>query len=176
MDQMNNLFKKIGPEEITDNFFQAINKEWMLITAGSFEKFNTMTASWGTIGILWNKPIAICFIRPSRYTYGFVNESKIFTLSFFTEKERSILQLCGTKSGKNVDKITETGLVPLKTDLGGITYKRSRLCLECNKIYYDDLKPANFILPDTDKINYPLKDYHRMFIGEIMNVYIKDNT
>jgi flavin reductase (DIM6/NTAB) family NADH-FMN oxidoreductase RutF len=173
MEHINKSFRQIAATDVTDNFFKTINKDWMLITAGTPEKFNTMTASWGAVGILWNKEIAIAFIRPTRYTYDFANNNDIFTLSFFTEKERSILQYCGAKSGRDVDKIKATGLIPLQTDPAGITFAQSRLTLVCRKIYYDDLKPENFLLPETDRQNYPKKDYHRMFIGEILNVYVK---
>jgi flavin reductase (DIM6/NTAB) family NADH-FMN oxidoreductase RutF len=173
METINNSFKKITPTEITDNFFKTINDEWMLITAGTQEKFNTMTASWGAVGILWNKKVAIAFVRPTRHTYKFMNENDTFTFSFFTDKERSILQYCGSKSGRDVDKVAKTGLIPIRTEPHGISFQQSRLVLVCRKIYYDDLKPSNFLLPETERQNYPLKDYHRMFISEIQNAYIK---
>lgn len=173
MQKIENYFETIHPENLADNFIRAIGKDWMLITAGTPDKFNTMTASWGSVGVLWNKPIAICFIRPTRFTFGFANENEIFTLSFFTEKERDILNFCGTKSGKNVDKISQTGLIPLVTEHGSIGYEQSRLCIECRKIYFDDLKPENFLLPGVESKQYPKKDYHRIYIGEIVNCYSK---
>jgi flavin reductase (DIM6/NTAB) family NADH-FMN oxidoreductase RutF len=173
METIDKLFKTIAVTEITDNFFKVINDDWLLITAGTPDKFNTMTASWGAVGVLWHKPVGICFIRSTRHTLGFVNDNNHFTLSFFTEKERSILQYCGAKSGRDVDKIAKTGLVPLKTNSDAIIFQQARLCLECRKIYYDDLKPSNFVLPETDRKIYPLKDYHRMFIGDIITVYSK---
>jgi flavin reductase (DIM6/NTAB) family NADH-FMN oxidoreductase RutF len=173
MQNIDNYFAKGDCFHITENFFKAIGDDWLLITAGIPEKFNTMTASWGATGILWNKPIAICFIRPTRHTYGFAMNNDIFTLSFFTEAERNILQYCGSKSGKDVDKISVTGLKPLKTENNGITYEQSRLCFECKKIYYTKLKPENFLAPDIDVEFYPKKDYHNMFIGEIQNCYLK---
>ena len=173
MRKIENFFENVQPEILTDNFIQAIGNEWMLITAGTPDKFNTMTASWGAVGVFWNKPIAICFIRPTRFTFDFANKNEIFTLSFFTEKEHDILNFCGTTSGKNVDKISETGLIPLLTENESIGYKQSRLCLECRKIYTDDLKPENFLMPGVDGKIYPKKDYHRIFIGEIVNCYSK---
>jgi flavin reductase (DIM6/NTAB) family NADH-FMN oxidoreductase RutF len=173
MNTLNQFFNKIEPTNLTDNFIKTIGNEWMLITAGTPEKFNTMTASWGAMGVLWNKHIAICFIRPIRYTFAFANENEIFTLSFFTAKERKILNYCGSNSGRNVDKIAKTGLIPLLTGNGGITYEQARLCIECRKIYYDDLKPEHFLNPAIDKLNYPEKSYHRFFIGEIIGCYQK---
>ncbi|GAF94493.1 unnamed protein product, partial [marine sediment metagenome] len=99
MQNIDVVFTKIEPELLTDNFIHVIGNEWLLITAGNTEKFNTMTASWGAVGVFWNKPVAICFIRPTRYTFNFVNTHDVFTLSFFTENERDILNFCGTQSG-----------------------------------------------------------------------------
>lgn len=164
---------RIEPSELDDNFFRTIGDEWMLITAGNPEEFNTMTASWGGIGILWNKPVAICFIRPTRHTYSFSEREDYFTLTFFTDEYKKTLQYCGTKSGKDVNKIEVTGLIPLLTENQSVGFEQSRLCLECKKIYFDDLKPEQFLLPGADKTFYPKKDYHRMYIAEILNVYKK---
>jgi flavin reductase (DIM6/NTAB) family NADH-FMN oxidoreductase RutF len=172
MKSINELFVKVEPEQLKDNFFRTIDNDWMLITAGSAQKFNTMTASWGAMGILWNFPIAICFIRPTRYTFSFVNDHDHFTLSFFTEKEKGILNYCGSRSGRNTDKIAQTGLKPLLTEQQGITFEQSRLCIECQKVYADDLRPEKFIMQSLDAKNYPGKDYHRFFIGKISSCYM----
>jgi flavin reductase (DIM6/NTAB) family NADH-FMN oxidoreductase RutF len=161
-------FKQINVESITDNTFKLIDKDWFLITAGNKNNFNTMTASWGTFGILWHKPIVIAFIRPQRHTYQFAEKFDHFTTSFFDETYRETLKFCGTKSGKNVDKIKETGLSPAETKEGNIYFKEARLVLECKKIYYDDLKPEHFLVDHIQK-NYPKNDYHRFYIGEIIN-------
>ena len=132
-----------------------------------------MTASWGTTGILWNKPIAICFIRPHRHTFQFADRYDYYTLSFFEEKYRDILNYCGAHSGKNVDKIGQTGLKMLETSHGNVTFEQARLVLECRKLYSDLLKPECFIDPLIEKKNYPSKDYHRFFIGEIVECFKK---
>jgi flavin reductase (DIM6/NTAB) family NADH-FMN oxidoreductase RutF len=173
MDSILSTHQKTEAKNLTDNFFQAIDDEWMLISAGTPKSFNTMTASWGTIGILWNRTVAICFIRPTRHTFGFTEDQEFFSLSFFSKEHKSILRFCGAQSGRDVNKIKETGLIPLLTENQSIGFEQSRLCLECRKIYFDDLKPDHFLLPDTDKNFYPKKDYHRMYVGEITNVYIK---
>lgn len=162
-------FVKIKPDEITDNPFKLIGNDWMLITAGNNENFNTMTASWGTLGILWNKPVAIAYVRPTRYTYKFTETSDYFTLTYFHEEHRSILNFCGTKSGRNVDKIAETGLKPIESDLGNIYFEQARLVIECKKIYFDDIDNQLFLDNHIEKL-YPKKDYHRFYIGEIVNV------
>ena len=173
MDEIGNNFKKTEVESLDENVFRLIGDDWMLITAGDQNDFNMMTASWGTMGILWNKPIAVCFIRPQRYTYKFANKYEYFTLSFFDEKYRNILQICGARSGKDTDKVQVTGLRPMRTKLGNICYEQSRLFFECRKLYFHDLHPDNFIIPRIADFNYPTKDFHRLFIGEIVNCYRK---
>jgi len=170
---MDTLFKSLSPEGLHENFFNLIKNDWMLVTAGKIGNFNTMTASWGSMGILWNKPIAICFIRPHRYTYEFAEKYDCFTLSFFDFKYREILDYCGTHSGRDIDKVSQTGLRPVETEQGNITFEQSRLVLECRKMYADTLEPANFIQMDVAKKNYPSKDYHKFYIGEIMGCYVK---
>ena len=112
--------KKLEVKDLKDNFFEAIGKEWMLITAGTKEKFNTMTASWGGIGWLWNKPVAFVFVRPERYTYEFIEKSDYLTLSFLGEENKKIHAVCGSKSGRNTDKVKETGLKPVFTEGGNV--------------------------------------------------------
>lgn len=165
-------FKIISPEEITNNTFKLIGTDWMLITAGTLEKYNTMTASWGGFGILWGKNMCFCVIRPQRFTYEFMESQSAFTLSFFGEGYREMLSFCGSNSGRNVDKATKTGITPVEVNPGRVYFNEARLVLECKKVYFQDINPDNFI--DTGLLkNYPGKDYHRMYIGEIENCYIK---
>jgi flavin reductase (DIM6/NTAB) family NADH-FMN oxidoreductase RutF len=165
--EANGSFIEISPYSITDNVFQLIDKEWFLITAGSNEDSNCMTASWGSFGILWNKPVATCFIRPVRNTFGYVVENEEFTLCFFERVFRPILNYCGSASGRDVDKISVTGLTPVSKDGKFIYYEQARLVLCCRKIYFQDIIPENFLDPVIGN-HYPNKDYHRMFIGEIL--------
>jgi flavin reductase (DIM6/NTAB) family NADH-FMN oxidoreductase RutF len=165
-----NDFTSIEPTSITDNVFKLLDKDWMLITAGTLEHYNTMTASWGHMGIIWNLPVAIAWIRPQRYTFGFAEKYSHFTLSFFTEKYRKALQFCGTKSGRDYDKAAETGLTPAATEKGNVFFREARLVMECRKLYSDDLKEENFILKDPANKHYPTKDFHRFYMGEIIKV------
>ena len=165
-------FKETKPELLTDNPFKLIGSDWMLITAGTPESFNTMTASWGGLGILWERKVAACFIRPTRYTFGFAERSPYFTLSFFEERYRKALTYCGTHSGRNTDKIREAGLTPVKE--GGFVYfEEARLVLACRKIYFQDINPERFLDPKIGEM-YPRKDYHRMFIGEIVKCLVRE--
>jgi flavin reductase (DIM6/NTAB) family NADH-FMN oxidoreductase RutF len=162
---MDNL-KEINPENLVDNPFKLIGKDWMLITAGTRESFNTMTGAWGGLGVLWYKNVCFCVIRPNRYTYEFMEKCSSYTLSFLEEQYRDVLTYCGTKSGRDVNKVTETGLTPV-FDNDSIYFAEARLVLICKKIYFQDMIPAHFLDPAIDEF-YPLKDYHRMYVGEIV--------
>ena len=110
--------EKINVKELNDNVFETIGKEWMLVCAGNKDHFNMMTASWGCLGWLWNKPVAVVFIRPARFTHGIIEENEFMTLSFLgnSEEARKIYNFCGSKSGRDLDKVKETGLIPVETD------------------------------------------------------------
>ena len=124
-------FKETIPELLTDNPFKLIGKDWMLITSGTTASFNTMTASWGGLGVLWEKKVAFCFIRPTRHTYEFVERSQYFTLSFFTERHRKALSFCGSHSGRDTDKIKGAGLTPAHG--GGFVYFEEARLVMANK-------------------------------------------
>ena len=164
-------FKETKPEQLNDNPFRLIGTDWMLITAGTPESFNTMTASWGGLGILWERKVATCFIRPTRYTFEFAERSPNFTLSFFEEQHRKALTHCGTRSGRDTDKIREAGLTPVKEG-GFIYFSEARLVLACRKLYSQDIDPRRFLDPKISDM-YPQKDYHRMYIGEIVKCLVQ---
>lgn len=148
------------------NTFSQIGEKWMLITAGNKEKFNTMTASWGMMGILWTKDVATAFVRPQRYTFEFLEKNDYYTLSFFESKYKKQLSYCGRNSGRNVDKIKETGLTPI-FDEQAPYFKEAGTVFICKKIYGQFISPEGFIDVDLDK-NYENKDYHKMYVGEII--------
>ncbi len=166
-------YTRIDPKEIKDNTFKLLDSDWMLITAGPIDKCNTMTASWGGLGVIWGMNIAWCVIRPGRYTYQFMESNSNYTLSFFEETHRPALNLCGTNSGRNLDKIKVSGLTPTPGMLADTTvFEEARMLLECRKLYSHNIDPSNFTDPAIDD-NYPLKDYHRMYVGEIMNAWVR---
>ena len=169
---MSDTLKPVDVYAMDDNPFKLIADDWFLVTAGSIESFNTMTASWGTLGELWNRKVAICFIRPTRYTYQFTEKSDIFTFCFFDEKHRDILKLCGTRSGRDIDKMAGIGLTPKTSQNGSVYFEEARLVIECKKIYDHDFDPARFLDSSIEK-EYPKKDYHRMYIGEIISVLMR---
>jgi flavin reductase (DIM6/NTAB) family NADH-FMN oxidoreductase RutF len=168
---MHNRFSKVSTETIKENPFKLIGDQWMLITAGDMKKWNTMTAAWGGLGFLWKRDVSYCFVRPNRYTYGFMEAAEYYTLSFFSEKYRDALQYCGTYSGRDVDKAKETGLEPVECGNGTVSFSQARLVLVCRKLYADDIDPELFIDESLDRL-YPAKQYHRLYIGEIADCLV----
>ncbi len=170
---MEKKFEKIDPEKLQENVINLIANDWMLISSGNKEKFNMMTASWGTIGNLWNKPVAIIYVRPQRYTHEFLEQNEYFTLTFFPEEYKKALEICGSISGKDHDKVKESGLTPYFREENLPAFEEARIIIECRKIYSDEIKPEKFVNKDIDSKIYPQKDYHTMYIGEILNVWIE---
>lgn len=166
--------KKIDPKELAENPIKLIGEEWMLVSSGPKEKFNSMTASWGGIGFLWNKPVAFVFIRPERYTFEFTEQNEFLTLSFFAPEYKKALGVFGSKSGRDTDKVAETGLTPYFTELGNPAYREARIVMECRKMYSEMLSEGSF----TDKT--PLEKWygpdnglHKMYVVEIVNLWIE---
>ncbi len=152
--------------------FKLIGKDWMLLAAGKIDHYNMMTASWGTAGFLWRKPVITIFVRPQRYTYEFIEKTPYFSVSFLEEEHRGLLNLCGTTSGRNMNKMEIEGLTAIETPVGTVSFEESRLVLECRKLYYDDIDPSFFQAFSIEKI-YPRKDYHRFYIAEIVQAWIR---
>ena len=167
------MLEKCDVKSLDQNVFSLIGEQWMLITAGTAERCNTMTASWGGLGVLWGSDVATCYIRPQRYTYEFVERSDFFTLSFFGPEYRQALALCGSKSGRDVDKVKECGFTVCTGEGGAPYFAEAELVLVCRKVYWQDMDPAHFLDPETDGKWYPEKDYHRMYIGRIVEAYRK---
>jgi len=149
-----------------ENIIDLIGKQWMLVTAGDKDNFNTMTASWGAVGELWNKPVAIIFIRPERYTHDFIEKNDRVTLSFFAEDYRKALQICGSKSGRDINKAKETGLTPIQTESGAVSFEQARLTLDCRKLFKTEMTEDNFL----DKT--PLERWYGEGKGNLHTVYI----
>lgn len=167
------MLREITPSEASDAI-DLIGKDWMLIGAADKKhgNANAMTASWGTLGFLWNKPVCICFIRPQRYTFGLAKENERLSFSFFCEKYRKALAFCGKESGKQGDKLERAGLSYSMID-GVPVFDAARLTLIGRKLYSDEIKKANFIDPSMLK-NYPAEDFHTFYICEIERCLAKD--
>ena len=162
------MMEQADVRTLEDNVFSLIGENWMLITAGTAERCNTMTASWGGLGVLWGKNVATCYVRPQRYTREFLERENYFTLSFFGPEYRRELSLCGSKSGRDVDKVKECNFTVRQTQCGAPYFDQARLVLVCRKLYWQDMDPAHFLDPGIDGKWYPDQDYHRIYIGEIV--------
>ena len=161
-------YEVLGTEEIID----LIGKKWMLVTAGTREKYNMMTASWGGIGWLWNKPVAFIFIRPERYTHELIEAGGRITLSFYAEEHRKALQVCGTKSGRDTDKTQAAGLSPIALDSGAVSFAQARLTLDCHKLFKTSMHEAVFIDKELlEKWYGSHGGLHDVYVVEIDEVY-----
>lgn len=166
------MFKEITPKEIKDNSVSLFDDSWGLLTAGKADSHNTMTISWGTLGELWSRDVCTVFVRPQRYTYGFMEENDSFTVSFFTEEYKKALSFCGSKSGRDYDKAKETGLTPFDTGYGA-AFEQARLIICCKKLYSQDFDSSGFADKSILSDCYKLNDLHRFYVGEIEKVLIK---
>ena len=166
-------FKEIAAEELNMNPFTKIGKEWMLISAGNEEKANTMTASWGALGVMWGKNAVTVYLRPQRYTKEFVDREQTFTISFLGEKYRQNLGYCGKVTGTGIDKISEAGLTPYYVD-GTTAIEEADMIMVCKTMYHDTIKPECFDETRNNDKWYPDKDYHTMYIAEVTKVLLKE--
>lgn len=163
-------FRQISADKIPGNIIKLLNN-WTLITSGTAEKTNVMTASWGGLGVFWEKPVAFCFLNPSRYSVQTMDQGDTYTISFYTEAYKDAMLYCGNNSGRNTDKIKGSGLTPIKTPSGATAFAEAWLIFECKKII------AQQISPDAVKTQVPAEwsknGFHKMYVGEILNVWVK---
>ncbi len=169
------IYKEVSIEEVHRSAVDMISNGWMLIVANDAEKksgVNAMTASWGSLGELWYKPVATIYIRPQRHSMHLVDETDRLSLCFPGEEYREAMKVCGRKSGKDTDKLEELGLECGEYD--GVKYiDGSELVLICKKLYVDDIKEENFISEATPERCYKIKDFHRFYILEIEKTLVK---
>lgn len=165
------MLKKVDVNSLNPNVFASIGKQWMLVTAGDKNQCNTMTASWGGLGIMWGNPAATVYIRPQRYTKQFIDAQSCFTLSFLPEQYRKALAYCGSHCGKDVDKWAETGLTPVFTESGVPYVAEAELVLVVRKQFCQRMAPEHFIDTEAREKWYPNEDYHDLYIGEIVEAY-----
>lgn len=164
--------KEIKLEELNENVFKVIGKDWMLITAEKDNKTNMMTASWGGLGVLFNKNVATIYVRPSRYTKEFLDAGEKFSLCVMEEKNRQELAYCGKISGRNEDKVSKCGFNVTKSD-GTVYFDESRLVFICKKLYSQKMD-AELLADKTLRDTFWKDDVHEMYIAEIEKVLIKE--
>ncbi|MDD3747177.1 MAG: flavin reductase family protein [Anaerostipes sp.] len=165
------------PEDFDQSCFKLIGKEWMLVTAKNQEGvLNTMTASWGGMGVMWGTDVAVTVIRPQRYTKEFIDDSEMFTLSFYDDTFKQDLTYLGSVSGREEDKISKTRLTP--TDANGIPYfEEAKIVFICKKLYKQPMNPEGFIgdAKELDEQWYSNKDYHIMYVAEIEQILVRQD-
>ena len=164
--------REITISEFKENTFEIIGRKWMLVTSGSLEHHNTMTASWGGFGHLWNKDVAFVFIRPQRYTYEFTESNDYMTLSFYDESHKKALGVLGTKSGRDTNKEEEVNFHPIQVD-ESVAFEEAKYVMKCRKLYVDNIKGENILNQKVEEW-YPEKDYHRVYVVEIEKIYVND--
>lgn len=167
-----NGFRKMMVKDISDNLFM-INDRWMLVTAGRDSSFNAMTASWGGFGTAWSKPVSFMFIRDTRYTFEFLQKDSVYTLSFFDKKYKDAMQLIGSKSGRDTDKIKESGFTPIAMPSGAMSFKEADLVVECKKLLSQPIDTTK--ITSGEVINWYREEpgVHNIFFGEIIGVWKK---
>ena len=157
--------------------FSQFSQKWALLTAGTKDAYNSMTIGWGGMGTLWGKPVVTVYVKPSRYTYKFLNDNEYFTVSFYSEEYRKALAVMGSKSGRDCDKVKEAGLTPKFLEKS-TTFEQADVTILCKKIYYDDMIMERFHY-DAQKFydkerNEGREQYpHRMYIGEVIEIIRK---
>lgn len=161
------------PSALSGNVFEEIGTRWLLLTAwdDTNGRVNAMTASWGGLGVLWNLPVLFAFVRPQRYTYALLDHLNLCSVCVLEEGNKEAYRICGTQSGRDMDKIAESGLTPVELD-GVWGFAQASKVYKLRKLFVSDMEEQNFLDPSLLK-NYAAKDYHRMFVFEIESVYEK---
>jgi len=174
-------WKEIEIKDLQMNPMNMIGDRWMLITAGNEENgCNTMTAAWGHLGSIWDLPgrkghlpTAVIYVRPQRYTNEFVEREPLFTLTFFDESKKKALGYLGTVSGRDCDKITEAGLTKVYGE-GTTWFEEAELVLVCRKLYQTQLQEDSFVDREVLERNYPARDLHYVYVGEIVKALVHE--
>lgn len=158
---------KIEPAKISLRPFHLLDQEWALLVGGR-KCPNPMTVSWGGLGTLWNRPVATVYVRPTRFTFGLLEKDLEFTLNILPASMKGVLDLCGSRSGRDLDKWEAAGILPEPSERVSVPrVKGAELSLECRVIATFEVDPARFVDRSIEDL-YPLKDYHRAFVGEVL--------
>ena len=154
--------------EFTTEIFSQFDKKWALLTAGDKDKFNTMTVSWGGLGTIWGKPVATVYVRTSRYTHEFMDNNEYFTVSFYPEEYKKVLGVLGAKSGRDMDKMHDSGLTAKEVP-GSMTFEEAEVTFLCKKLFMQRLETEG-MLPEIAKEFYGADALHDMYIGEVVDI------
>ena len=160
-------------ESVQADLLPRLANDWALMTVGVPGDWNTMTIAWGSMGDMWWQPVVNCWVAPSRYTHSFLERHTIFTVSFFPPEYHDDLLTLGTKSGRDGDKVAQTELTPVFAN-GTVHFGEAKLVLVCRKLYRAPLTEEGFLDPALVERNYPQRDFHDMYIGEVVKVLVKE--
>ncbi|MDD5699360.1 MAG: flavin reductase family protein [Victivallaceae bacterium] len=162
----------IDVKDFNSDVFGLLNR-WLLLTGGSVEEgeCNPMTVSWGLFGMIWFKPVVMIAVRPQRYTLRLIEKYDTFTLCALPDEMKDVLNFCGTKSGADCNKVRECGLTPTASEkIAAPGLEEAELIMECRKLYHDEIKGKNFLDKRIIDECYPERDYHQVFIAEILRL------
>lgn len=162
----------IDPADFSVDIHELWLNRWLLLACGDVDKgdFNAMTIAWGSMGIMWNKPMVQVVVRPTRYTFEFMERYDSFTVSAFPAQYREALQLLGSRSGRDGDKISESGLTPVALQtVSSPGFAEAELIVECRKMFRSDMLPEQF-LDKSIATHYGDSDYHRIYFGEVLAI------
>ena len=169
------MFKEIDITHLNKNVVDLFKNRWALVTAGDKDALNTMTVSWGAVGELWGKDMATLYIRPQRYTEEFLNKNDYLTVSFYPDDmKKQIHGVCGSKSGRDVDKVKECNLTPI-FDEKAPYFNEAQIVLVCKKTAKSRFNPDEFLDGEIDEKWYSQNDYHFIYYAEIEKVLVKDD-
>lgn len=143
----------------------------LLAATGRDGRSNAMIIGWGTVGVIWGVPVWVVLVRPSRYTYSLIQESGVFTVNVPTSAMKELVTLCGTRSGRDLDKLAHTATSMGRT-VACVTLDECPVVYECKVVHHNDLVPAN-LMPDIVSRSYPQGDFHRLYYGQIMGTFAK---
>lgn len=165
--------KNININDYSCDYIKKISKDWMLVCSGNEDKSNAMTASWGGVGFMWNKPVVFVVVRPSRYTKSFIDKYNCLSLNFMSNEFREILSYFGSVSGRDCDKIKDKNLSLAYNN--SIPYmKDADFVMTCKVLYKQAMNKQCLLGLDIHDKWYSADDYHELYICEILESYIKD--
>jgi|YNPMSStandDraft_2_1061718.scaffolds.fasta_scaffold00023_24 flavin reductase (DIM6/NTAB) family NADH-FMN oxidoreductase RutF len=168
-------FRKVQPDSLNFfNVFEWIGENWMLVVGGTKDSYNMMTASWGGFGVVWNEPVAFVLVRPSRYTYEFLLRYSNFSLVFLPPSHRNILEICGAKSGREINKMNLPNLTPFSLPSEAVGFEEAELIFSCSSNFHQPIDPKALLREDIRKAFYPQGDYHEIFIATICEIWEKN--
>lgn len=169
-----NTMHEIQASQIKENPIQLFDRSWALLTAGHAGNLNTMTISWGSLGELWNKPVVTVYVSCDRYTHEFMEREDRFTVAFFPEQQRPALTYLGTHSGRDFDKIAESGLTLEFLASGQPSFAEADMVIEARKIYGAPFTAEGF--GDVPSTFYASRGIgvHSVYIGEIEHVWVRE--